>query len=139
MPQPSDQVLYDRVKKQAKRKFKAWPSAYASSWLAKEYKRQGGTYKGRKSEKMGTSRWHKEKWVDVCQKGWPACGRKSAKKGSYPTCRPTVKVSQNTPKLAQKFTKKELARFCSQKRRNPQRRLKMSKPRTTQKHKSRCK
>lgn len=137
MPQPSDPVLYERVKSQAKSKFKAWPSAYASSWLTKEYKRRGGTYKGRKSGKVGTTRWHKEKWVNVCEKGWPACGRNSAGQGAYPTCRPTVRITQKTPKLAQHFTKTELARFCSKKRRNPQQRLKMSKRRTTQKRKSR--
>lgn len=41
---PKNKALYSRVKSEAKRKFKVWPSAYASGWLTKEYKRRGGTY-----------------------------------------------------------------------------------------------
>jgi hypothetical protein len=41
---PKNKALYARVKSEAKRKFKVWPSAYASGWLVKEYKRRGGTY-----------------------------------------------------------------------------------------------
>ncbi len=38
--------LYSRVKAEAKRKFDVWPSAYASAWLTKEYKKRGGGYRG---------------------------------------------------------------------------------------------
>ena len=31
-------------KSAAKRKFKVWPSAYASAWLVKTYKKRGGKY-----------------------------------------------------------------------------------------------
>ena len=41
---PKNKQLYSRVKSEAKRKFDVWPSAYASAWLTKEYKRRGGTY-----------------------------------------------------------------------------------------------
>ena len=41
---PKNKALYARVKAEAKRKFKVWPSAYASGWLTREYKRRGGTY-----------------------------------------------------------------------------------------------
>ena len=34
----------DRCVRIAKRKYDVWPSAYASGWLTKEYKRRGGTY-----------------------------------------------------------------------------------------------
>jgi hypothetical protein len=43
-PAPKNKQLYSRVKSEAKRKFDVWPSAYASAWLTKEYKRRGGTY-----------------------------------------------------------------------------------------------
>jgi len=43
-PVPKNKQLYSRVKSEAKRKFDVWPSAYASAWLTKEYKRRGGTY-----------------------------------------------------------------------------------------------
>lgn len=43
---PSDQELYSRVKSEAKKKFgNDYPSAYASSWIVKEFKRRGGKYK----------------------------------------------------------------------------------------------
>ena len=44
MSKPSNPQLYSRVKSQAKRKFRVWPSAYGSAWLVKEYKKRGGTY-----------------------------------------------------------------------------------------------
>lgn len=52
------------------------------------------------------NRWFKEKWVDVSRKDkdgkHPPCGRSKAKKSSkgYPKCRPSVKVSDKTPKTS---------------------------------------
>ena len=43
-PTPKNKALYSRVKAQAKRKFDVWPSAYASAWLVREYKKRGDTY-----------------------------------------------------------------------------------------------
>lgn len=42
---PTKPALYSKVKAEAKRKFDVWPSAYASGWLTKEYKRRGGGYR----------------------------------------------------------------------------------------------
>lgn len=42
---PTDKVLYSRVKAEAKRKFARFPSAYASGWMVREYKRRGGRYR----------------------------------------------------------------------------------------------
>ena len=42
---PSNPSLYARVKAEAKRKFKVYPSAYANAWLVKTYKSRGGGYK----------------------------------------------------------------------------------------------
>jgi hypothetical protein len=44
-PVPTNPKLYARVKAQAKRKFKVYPSAYANGWLVKTYKAQGGKYR----------------------------------------------------------------------------------------------
>ena len=44
MAEPKNKALYSRVKSEAKRKFKTWPSAYGSAWLVKTYKARGGTY-----------------------------------------------------------------------------------------------
>jgi len=52
------------------------------------------------------NRWFKEKWVDVSRKDkdgkHPPCGRSKAKTSSkgYPKCRPSVKVSSETPKTS---------------------------------------
>ena len=42
---PVNKALYARVKAEAKRKFKVYPSAYANAWLVREYKKRGGTYR----------------------------------------------------------------------------------------------
>ena len=39
-----NKALYSRVKSEAKRKFDVFPSAYASAWIVKTYKKRGGTY-----------------------------------------------------------------------------------------------
>jgi hypothetical protein len=65
-------------------------------------------------------RWFKEKWVDVSKKvdgKHPPCGRKDADGKSYPKCRPSKKVSKETPKVASSYDKKEKEAMTSQKRR----------------------
>ena len=42
---PTNKALYNRVKAEAKRKFKVYPSAYANGWLVREYKKRGGKYR----------------------------------------------------------------------------------------------
>ena len=46
MATPTNKALYNRVKAEAKKKYKVWPSAYASGWLTKEYKKRGGSWGG---------------------------------------------------------------------------------------------
>mgnify|MGYP003126520193 CR=1 FL=1 len=41
---PKNKALYSRVKSEAKKKFKVYPSAYANAWLVRTYKKRGGTY-----------------------------------------------------------------------------------------------
>lgn len=124
---PTNTKLYDKVKKEARSKFKVWPSAYASGWLVKEYKRRGGKYTGgsRSKRKNGSlSRWYREKWIDVCQLPRKvSCGRKRSSRKNYPYCRPSVRVSSSTPRLASTYSKQELKRRCSRKRRKPSRRI----------------
>lgn len=65
-------------------------------------------------------RWFKEKWVDVSKKvdgKHPPCGRKDADGKSYPKCRPSKKVSKETPKVASSYDKKEKKSMTTQKRR----------------------
>jgi hypothetical protein len=64
-------------------------------------------------------RWFKEKWVDVSKKvngKHPPCGRKDANGKSYPKCRPSKKVSKETPKVASSYDKKEKKAMTTQKR-----------------------
>lgn len=51
---PTNPSLYARVKAEAKRKFKVYPSAYANGWLVKTYKQRGGKYR------MGVARKRKK-------------------------------------------------------------------------------
>ncbi len=65
-------------------------------------------------------RWFKEKWVDVSRKvngKHPPCGRKDANGKAYPKCRPSKKVSKETPKIASSYDKKEKKAMTTQKRR----------------------
>jgi len=39
--------LYKKAKAKAKAKFDVYPSAYANGWMVQEYKRMGGTYRGK--------------------------------------------------------------------------------------------
>jgi len=127
MPTPKNKSLYSRVKAEAKRRFKVWPSVYGSAWLTKEYKRRGGTYSGKRKKSEGLDRWFKEKWVNVCKSPRSPCGRPSASlsdwKKKYPYCRPSRRVSSSTPKTAKELSKKEIERRCKKKRKNPKKRV----------------
>ena len=51
----------------------------------------------------GLDRWFAEKWVDV--KTGKECGRqKGEKRRSYPACRPSKRVSEDTPKTASELS-----------------------------------
>lgn len=51
MAEPTNKKLYEKVKKQADKKFDK-PSAYKSGWIVKQYKSLGGNYKGKKTNKL---------------------------------------------------------------------------------------
>jgi hypothetical protein len=101
---PAKPALYNRVKAEAKRKFKIFPSAYASAYIVKEYKKRGGTYTGKKSKRKGIARWMREKWTT--QDGSP-CGSKKFK--GVKKCRPTVRISKETPVTWQELKAKRKA------------------------------
>jgi hypothetical protein len=126
---PTNPKLWSRAKSMAKSKFDVYPSAYANGWAAKWYKSKGGGWK-KESKNESTHedesvnedlrRWFKEKWVDVSKKvdgKHPPCGRKDADGKSYPKCRPTNKISKDTPKLASSYNKDEKEKMTQQKRR----------------------
>ena len=69
----------------------------------------------------GLKRWLDEKWIDVCYLPKKvSCGRSkgslSKKRPHYPYCRPSIRISDKTPKLASELTKKEIEKRCKRKR-----------------------
>ncbi len=62
----------------------------------------------------GLDRWFAEKWVDV--KTGKECGRQEGeKRKGYPACRPSKRVSTDTPKTASELSSAEKARFKREK------------------------
>jgi len=62
----------------------------------------------------GLSRWFNEEWVDI-KTGKP-CGRsEDEKRRGYPACRPSKRVSADTPKTAKELSEKEKNRFKREK------------------------
>lgn len=62
----------------------------------------------------GLDRWFAEKWVDV--KTGKECGRqKGEKRKGYPACRPSKRISSETPKTASELSSAEKAKFKREK------------------------
>ena len=99
MPIPNDAKLYEEVKNEI---YKRYPkhSAYRSGLLVQEYKRRGGTYKGKESQNDGLNLWFASKWLN--QRGDVGYRFLSD------VYRPTVKVSKDTPTTFQELTPKEI-------------------------------
>lgn len=96
---PTDPILYNAVKLEANKKFLAPTSVYKSAWIIKNYKDRGGTFTDSRNPDQGLIRWFNEKWVDTTRGNRP-CGRPIASlNGVYPLCRPTIRVTKDTPRL----------------------------------------
>lgn len=100
MPTPRDPELYDKVKKKIMKSYKK-NSAFASGAIVKEYKQRGGTYIDDGKER-NLERWFDENWIDVN----PLLGITDDE--AYPVFRPTIKVNNRTPTLAQEIPIKRL-------------------------------
>lgn len=111
--------LYEKVKKQIKSgiKDRRW-GAYDSGRLVQMYKQLGGKYSGAKRE-TPLQRWYREKWINACK--WPRvvpCGRSDmSNKMAY--CRPSVKVTKDTPKTVQSLTQAQINKRCAIKGKTP--------------------
>ena len=120
-----NKALYIRIKsvmdREHKKTGKRW-SAYSSGSLVKRYKKAGGKYRGAKPKSSGTSRWFRERWVDISHlpKIVP-CGRSkfSPSGKTFPYCRPLYRVSAKTPKTVKELTKKEIASRVARKKASP--------------------
>jgi len=122
---PINKKLYNQVVADAKKRFKVWPSAYASGWVVRRYKELGGTYRATNGDKTTTlDRWFQEKWVNVCQlpKIVP-CGRSKASMKDYPYCRPLKRITKDTPKTARELTPQQIEKRCKKKKKDPTKRV----------------
>lgn len=125
MAVPLNRKLYNEVLADAKKRFKKWPSAYASGWVVRHYKLRGGRYSDKPSyTDTDLKRWFDEKWINVCElPRIVPCGRRKASMDDYPYCRPMNRVSKKTPKTVGELSAKELKERCSRKKRDPMRRV----------------
>ena len=95
MPIPANPELYEKVKKKIMKSYKK-NSAFASGAIVKEYKQRGGRYIDDGKER-NLERWFEENWIDVN----PLLG--ITDDDAYPVFRPTIKVNERTPTLAQEI------------------------------------
>jgi len=131
---PINTGLYNRIKSDVKRKVKRWPSAYASGQVVRMYKQKGGKYRcssmgrprcsgmGQNSFGSNLDRWFKERWIDVCT-GKPCGRKKTGDKRSYPYCRPSRRISSQTPRTSKQISPAEIKRRCAIKHRIKGKRL----------------
>ena len=105
---PVDIKLYEKVKKEIYAKHPKH-SAYRSGLLVQEYKRRGGKYTGKESEKTGLNRWFAEGWRS--QDG--SVGYK--RKGDI--YRPTRRITKDTPKTIGQLSKREIEKAQREKKR----------------------
>lgn len=99
---PTNQKLYDKVKKQIYKKYPKH-SAYRSGLLVQEYKKQFKgkfPYKGKKPIKKGLARWFKEDWKSDTGKYFY-----SSKSSVY---RPTKRITKKTPKTFKELSDKQI-------------------------------
>lgn len=101
--------MKDACYKKVKSQYEVFPSARASQAIAKCRKSKGVVKKTEKGSEL--KRWEKEKWVDT--KSGKACG--AGGKNEY--CRPTKRVSKETPKTKSEMSSSELAKKKAEKSR----------------------
>ena len=101
MPSPANKQLYARVKRGIYTKYPKH-SAYRSGLLVQEYKRRGGTYKGKQHKDEGLTHGFASEWNN--QRGEVGYKFKSD------VYRPTVRVNSKTPATFNELTPSELKR-----------------------------
>ena len=122
MPTPTNAVEYAKIVERVKRRVARWPSAYASGMVVREYKsamaasgRPAYTDAAPKTGSTGLTRWFAEKWIDI-RTGRP-CGRAHTPGGYYPTCRPSRRVTADSPVTADEISAKNKLEMIRQKQR----------------------
>jgi hypothetical protein len=115
--EPTDPELWAESIREAKKKFRVYPSAYANAWAARRYKAKGGTWR---SATKDLREWFAEEWVDISRPkdggGYEACGRptqgmtQDEYRSAYPKCLPKAR--------AMKLTEAQRLRLIRRKRRS---------------------
>jgi len=113
MSKPLDLNLYNKVKEMANKVFKSPTGIYRSMWISRKYTELGGLYDKPKS-KSKVDRWLNEKWVDLNQPiirdkqivGYRKCGTKNTQNNLYPLCRPSKRITKESPEAYQTIEKK---------------------------------
>ena len=104
MDKAKDKKLYEKVKKEVYEKNPVH-GAFRSMKVIKEYKAQGGTFKNTNDKPL--TRWQDEKWIAV--KPYLTTGEKvpcgSPIVRQESACRPSRKVSKDTPKTIDELLK----------------------------------
>jgi hypothetical protein len=102
-----DDTLYKKAIKIVDKQYGSKTSAYRSMAIVKKYKQLGGEYKGPKNKQKGVTRWLDEKWIQVhpylTDGSHVACG---LNKRRAHACRPSVKLSKETPMTIQEAMRK---------------------------------
>lgn len=79
------------------------PAAIGAGTYGVNQKQDGGQH-------GGLDRWFAEKWVDI--KTGKECGRQEGeKRAGYPACRPSKRISEDTPKTASELSSSEKEKF----------------------------
>lgn len=88
-----------------------FPTDQQATWFGKNYKQGTGVLPKNASggQHGGLDRWFAEKWVDV--KSGKACGRQEGENRAYPACRPSKRISSQTPKTSSEMSPAEKAKF----------------------------
>lgn len=93
--------MKDSCYKKVKASYDVFPSARASQAIAKCRKASGNVVKSEKGSSL--KRWEKEKWQDT--KSGKSCG--AGGRNEY--CRPTLRVSAETPKTKSEISPSKLS------------------------------
>ncbi len=126
---PVDIDLYNKIKKEVYAKYPKH-SLFRSALLVKEYKRQGGEYKGVQND-MNIKKWFKQDWLsanDYLRDKIVPCGSSNTqgKYNEYPLCRPR--------KILEKLSKPDLKKMIDEKNKIQSKQLKTSKVLHTKKY-----
>lgn len=114
---PTDPKAYAKAVETVKARVARWPSAYASGQVVTLYKdtmkkKNKPPYTNTVNKKdTALARWYKEDWINIAT--GKACGTHI--KGTYPTCRPNIRINAHTPVTANELTPKQKLSMINQK------------------------